>query len=186
MPQKPKILNRKQTATSRLFRVEELELRFSNGEQRTYERLCAGSSAAVIVVPVLNNDTILLIREYGVGVEDYELGLPKGRVEAGENHLEGANRELKEETGFGARRLSLLKCMTQSPNYMQHRTRIVLAQDLYRERLQGDEPEPLEVVPMPLGELDLWVMRDDFTEARSIAALYLAKHHLAQQPNGAR
>src|SRR5690606_24598189 len=113
------------------FRVEELKLRFGNGEERTYERLCSGSSAAVIVVPLLNDDTVLLIREYGVGMESYELGLPKGRVEKGEDLLDAANRELKEEIGYGARDLSLLKLMSQSPNYMQHRTQIVLARDLY-------------------------------------------------------
>ena len=178
MPQKPKILHRKLLATSALFRVEQIELRFSNGEERCYERLCAGSTAAVIVVPLVRDDTVLLIREYGVGVEDYELALPKGRVEAGESLCEGANREMKEEIGYGANRLTPLKCMTQSPSYMQHKTQVILAEDLYEERLQGDEPEPLEVIPMPLEELDQWVLREDLSEARSIAALYLAKQHL--------
>ncbi len=174
MPTKPQILNTKQVAASRLFRVEELALRFGNGEERTYERLCAGATAAVIVVPMLDDDTVLLIREYAVGMEDYELGLPKGRVEKGEDLLEAANRELKEEIGYGARELSLLKLMSQSPNYMQHRTQIVLARDLYKEKLEGDEPEPLEVVPLKFSELDEFLIKEDFTEARSIAALLLA------------
>lgn len=182
MPKKPDILARKQVAASQLFRVEELKLRFGNGEERTYERLCSGSSAAVIVVPLLNDDTVLLIREYGVGMENYELGLPKGRVEKGEDLLEAANRELKEEIGYGARDLSLLKLMSQSPNYMQHRTQIVLARDLYEERLEGDEPEPLEVVPVRFSELDHWLARDDLTEARSIAALLLVCRMLQQSP----
>ena len=180
MPKKPEILTRKQVAASQIFRVEQLDLRFSNGEERTYERLCAGSSAAVIVVPLLDDNTVILIREYGVGVENYELGLPKGRVEAGEDLLEAANRELKEEIGYGARDLSLLKLMSQSPNYMQHHTQIVLARDLYEERLEGDEPEPLELVPIKLSELDSWLAREDFTEARSIAALLLTQRWLAQ------
>lgn len=182
MPKKPDILSRKQVAASQLFRVEELELRFDNGEERTYERLCSGSSAAVIVVPLKDDDTVLLIREYGVGMENYELGLPKGRVEKGEDLLEAANRELKEEIGYGARDLSLLKLMSQSPNYMQHRTQIVLARDLYEERLEGDEPEPLEVVPVQFSELDQWLARDDLTEARSIAALLLVWRMLQQNP----
>ncbi len=181
MPEKPQILSRKQVAESRLFRVEQLELRFSNGVERTYERLRAGSVGAVIVVPMLDKDTVLLIREYGVGMEAYELGLPKGRVEKGEDMLEAANRELKEEIGYGARDLRLLKLMSQSPNYMQHRTQIVLAEALYEDCLEGDEPEPLEVVPMPLAELEDWVAREDLTEARSIAALFLARSALLQQ-----
>jgi len=181
MPEKPDIISRKQVAASRLFRVEELELRFSNGEERSYERLCSGSTAAVIVVPLKDDDTVLLIREYGAGLDAYELGLPKGRVEPGEDLLVAANRELKEEIGYGARDLSLLKLMSQSPNYMQHRTQIVLARDLYEERLEGDEPEPLEVIPVKFNELDEWLAREDFSEARSIAALLLVQRLLQNQ-----
>lgn len=127
---------------------------------------------------MLDSDTVLLIREYGVGVEGYELGLPKGKVDAGETHIEAANRELKEEVGYGAKDLQLMKCLSQSPNYMQHKTQIVLARNLYPERLEGDEPEPLDVVPAKLSELEQWIARDDLTEARSIAALLLARQYL--------
>lgn len=177
MPSLPKILQCKQVAKSLLFKVEQLELEFSNGVKRTYERLAGGKSAAVIVVPMLDEDTVLLIREYGVGVENYELGLPKGKVDPGETHIEAANRELKEEVGYGAKKLTLLKCLSQSPNYMQHQTQIVLAENLYPERLEGDEPEPLEVVPVKLSEIETLLAREDFTEARSIAALLLVKHY---------
>lgn len=179
MPVKPEILNRREIARSRLFRVEQVELRFSNGEERVYERLVSSGNGAVLIVPVLDDNTVLLIREYGVGVEGYELGLPKGRVEHNEDLLEAANRELMEEVGYGAKSLVRLKSVSQSPNYMQHTTHIVLAQDLYPASAEGDEPEPLDVVACPLSEIDDWIARDDFSESRSIAALYLARAALA-------
>lgn len=181
MPTLPKILKCQQVAKSLLFRVEQLELEFSNGVRRTYERLAGGKTAAVIIVPMLDDDTVLLIREYGVGAEAYELGLPKGKVDAGESHIEAANRELKEEVGYGAKHLELMKCLSQSPNYMQHKTQIVLAKELYEERLEGDEPEPLEVVPAKLSEIERWIAREDLTEARTIAALLLAKGYMQDQ-----
>lgn len=176
MPQKPKIVNRRLVASSRLFRIEELQLLFSNGVERTYERLLSGRSPAVIIIPVLNDETIILIREYGGGVDQYELGLPKGKVEEGEDLLIAADRELKEEIGYGANKLELFKLMTQSPNYMQHRTQIVIARDLYPESAVGDEPEPLETVEVKLDELEQWILREDLTEARSIAALLMYKN----------
>lgn len=179
MPTKPEILNCQEVARSRLFRVQQVDLRFSNGEERVYERLASRGNSAVIIVPMLDEDTVLLVREYGVGVEDYQLGLPKGRVEAGEDHLEAANRELMEEVGYGARRVEKLKLISQSPNYMQHHTQIVLARDLYPQTAEGDEPEPLEVEAFRLSELDQLVVRADLTEARTIAALYLARAVLA-------
>lgn len=175
MAKLPEILKQTVIARSRFFAVEEIELKFSNGEHRTYERLLAGASSAVMVVAVHEDGTVLLIREYGAGVHAHELGLPKGLVEANETLEQGALRELQEETGFAARSLRILKTMTLSPGYMGHRLTVVLARDLYCSRLEGDEPEPIEVVPMPLASLEEWVWREDLTEARSIAALYLVR-----------
>lgn len=181
MPELPKILTRREVAAGRLFKIEAAELRFSNGEEREYEYLRAGWSAAVIVVPMINDEEVLLVQEYGIGVEGYEWGLPKGRVDKGEAHLDAANRELKEEAGYGARKLDLLKCMTQSPGYMQHKTQIVLARDLYPETLEGDEPEPLGVKAFPLSDIAGIAAREDVTEARTIAALYLARDFIRNE-----
>jgi len=182
MPQLPKILTRREVEDSQLFRVDRAELEFSNGVKRTYEYLKSGATPAVIVVPMLDDKTVLLVEEYGVGVERYEFGLPKGRVDPGETHIDAANRELKEEAGYGARRLDLLKCLTQSPNYMQHKTQIVLARDLYEERLEGDEPEPMAVRAFPIDDIAAIAAEDVVTEARTIAALYLARDWM--QKNG--
>ena len=137
----PETLHRQMVARSRLFRVEAIGLRFSNGVEVEYERLMSSTSGAVMVVPMLDDDTVLLIREYAAGTERYELALPKGLAEPGEDILEAANRELQEEAGYGARRLTPIRQLSIAPGYMQHRTHIVLAEDLYPQRLQGDEPE---------------------------------------------
>jgi ADP-ribose diphosphatase len=160
------------------FALEQLDLEFSNGERRTYERMHGGGRGAVIVVPLLDADTVLLVREYAAGLHAYELGLPKGRLERGEDPIEGANRELMEEAGYGARRLDIVHSLSLAPTYMSHRTQVVLARDLYPQRLPGDEPEELEVVPWRLDRLGELVRRDDVTEGRSIAALFLVRELL--------
>ncbi|MFT7559888.1 MAG: ADP-ribose diphosphatase [Flavobacteriales bacterium] len=180
MPELPKILTRRDACSSKLFKVEQADIRFSNGEEREYEYLRARSVAAVIIVAMLNEHEFIMVQEYGIGVEAYEWGLPKGKVDPGETHIEAADRELKEEAGYGARQLDLLKCMTQSPGYMQHKTQIVLARDLYPERLVGDEPEPLAVKRFSLNNIAQIAGRVDVSEARSIAAMYLARDWLAE------
>lgn len=179
MKEKPEILNAREVARSRIFRVEERELRFANGTVVHYERLLSGRHGAVLVVPLLDEETVFLIREYAAGTHRYELALPKGLVNEGEDLLEAANRELKEEIGHGARQLRHINTLSVAPGYLQHSTHIILARELYEERLPGDEPEEIEVVPWSLNRLDELVTREDCTEARSIAALYLVRELLA-------
>ena len=182
MPTKPKVLKRSTVAKSRLFTIETMDLQFSNGEQRTFERLirAAPSGGAVLIVPMLDNETVLLIREYSAGVDRYELGLPKGKIDPDETALIAANRELKEEVGYGSRKLQQINSFSIAPAYMEHMTEIILAQDLYPEKLVGDEPEELEVIPWKINNIQGLLATGECTEARSIAALYLTLDFINQ------
>lgn len=180
MSVRPSILKRQIVAQSRLFKVEELSLEFANGEQRVYERLVSQGLGAVMVVAINEQGEVVLIKEYAGGMHDYVLALPKGLVEAGENLLVAANRELMEETGFGARQLEPLTQLSLAPNYMGHKMQVVLARDLYPCKLEGDEPEPLEVHFHSLKKVSELLGRDDFHEGRSIAALFIALERIKQ------
>ncbi len=181
MKKLPVITRCKTVAESRLFCIEELDITFSNGVKVQYERLKSRGHGAVLVIPVVDDDTVMMIREYSAGTERYELCLPKGRMEAGETPEEAANREMAEEIGFAARKLTLLTAFSLAPGYMAHQTQIVLAEDLYPQTAEGDEPEPLETQPQSLSQLLTLGMGDDCNEARSVAALYLARDYLAQR-----
>ena len=183
MRQKPTVLAREIVASSRLFRVEELQLRFANGVERTYERLVGKGSGygAVMVVAMADAEQVLLVEEYCAGTDDYQLSLPKGLIEPGEDVLAAANRELKEEAGFGARQLEHLTELSLSPGYMSQKIQVVLARDLYEERLPGDEPEPLRVDRISLRELSSLAQHQQFSEGRALAALYLTRDILTQR-----
>jgi len=178
MPKLPKIIEIKTLAQTRFFCVEGINLEFSNGTTAQYERLNTKGNAAVLIVAMLDDDTVLLIREYAGGVHRYELCCPKGKIEADEDILEAANREIKEEVGYGAHDLEFMKSVTSGPGYSNHTTHIVLAKNLYKERLVGDEPEALEVVSWKLSELESLILQEDVTEARTIAALFLVREKL--------
>jgi ADP-ribose diphosphatase len=177
----PTVLNSEIVAQTRLFRVEALHLKFANGVERHYERMVAGRRGAVMIIPLMDDHTVLLTREYAAGTGRYELALPKGLMEEGETIFEAANRELQEEAGFAARQFSELKSLSLSPGYLSHRMNVVLAEQLYPSRLQGDEPEIIDVIPWSLHELDALFGREDISEARTIAALLLVKEQLRQQ-----
>ena len=179
MSKKPIILNKTTIATTRIFRIESLDIQFSNGEKRNYERLARKTNGgAVLIVPMLDNETVLLIKEYSAGVHRYEIGLPKGKVDPDETFLDAANRELKEEIGFGARKLHHLSTFSLAPSYLEHTTEIIIAQDLYLDKLTGDEPEELEVIPWKINKINELVANEICTEARSIAALFMTLEYL--------
>ncbi|MFD1260805.1 ADP compounds hydrolase NudE [Entomomonas asaccharolytica] len=176
MEKKPAILSQRIVTSSRLFKVEELQLRFSNGEERIYERLAGGMRAgAVMVVAMLDKEHFIMIEEYCAGVDDYQLTIPKGLIEKDEDVLAAANRELKEEAGYGAKKLEYVTSLTLSPSYMAQRIQVVLAQDLYPEKLEGDEPEPIIVSTAKLNDLLALSQKPNFTEGRAIAALYIVR-----------
>ena len=175
--QKPAILAVESVARSRLFHVESVALRFANGVERVYERMRPNQRESVMIVPVVG-DQLLLISEYAVGVEGYELGFPKGLVAPGESVLDAANRELMEEAGFGARELTVLKSVRMAPAYFSSHMTLVLARDLYPQRLEGDEPEPLDLIYWPLSEIDRLLAHPEFNEARAMTALFMVRDWL--------
>lgn len=178
---KPEILAINTAAKSRLFEIQAVDLRFSNGELRTYERFKPSTRSAVMILAIDEQQNLLLTYEYAVGTEQYELGFPKGLMELGETPQQSANRELQEEIGFKAERLTLLRTLISSPGYMNNPMHILLAESLSPSKLEGDEPEPLQLVRYPLANIDQLIEDPNFNEARNLAALFLLKKYLAQR-----
>ena len=176
---RPEILSIRTAARSRLFHIESVQLRFTNGKEREFERIASSAEpGAVVVVPLLDAAHILLVREYAVGLDRYELGLPMGRYQKDETALQAANRELMEETGYGARELRLLHTLSLAPGILGYRMDVVFATSLYPHRREGDEPEPLEVVPWPVDRLDRIFDGAAISDARTLAALFVARNFL--------
>jgi ADP-ribose diphosphatase len=171
----PEITQRKQVAKSCLFAIEQIDLTFSNGVKREYERMQGYGRGAVLIVPMLDKETLLLVREYCAGTHTYELGFPKGLIDEGETPEQAANRELKEEVGYGAEKLTHVHRVATAPAFFSASMEIFLAENLFSEKLPGDEPEELEVVAWKIADYQSLLAQPDFNEARSIAALMLVK-----------
>lgn len=178
--QLPTINHRKQIAKSNLFAIEQIDLTFANGEQRQYERMMGTNRGAVMIVPMIDDDTLLLVKEYCAGTHSYILGFPKGLIDEGEQPKQAANRELQEEVGFASEHLHQISEVMMAPAFFNAKMTIFLATNLHASSLEGDEPEPLEIVHWPINDYKALLAKNDFTEARSIAALMLVRDFLEQ------
>ena len=175
----PEILQRRRFKASRIFTVEEVGLKFHNGEERVYERI-VGGNGAVMVLP-FDGTHFYLSSEYAGGRHCYSLGFVKGKIDDGENGEQAAQRELKEEAGFGTRRISVLReGVTVAPGMLELTMSFYLAEDLYPCSLPGDEPEPIALIKVTPAEARELVFSTDspLKEARAAFALSLALHKI--------
>lgn len=111
----------------------------------------------------------------------YVLGVVKGKIDAGETPDEAVVRELSEEVGLGARKITLLKKeLLVAPGMLELTMYPYLCEDLYECCAEGDEPEPIDMVKLTPSELKdlIFDASSPLTEGRTIAALVLALHKI--------
>ena len=170
-----KITDEREVFRTQIFSIKEIDLTFSDNQKRTYSLVEKKDSS--LLVPINKDNELILIKEYFPAIDEFQLALPKGRVDKG-SPLEAANKELQEETGYKAEELIHLGTVTVSPGNMRHKTHIFLARYLVESKLKGDEEETIDVIKVPFNEFEKYILNDKIQEARMIAALYLAKRYV--------
>jgi ADP-ribose pyrophosphatase len=137
----------------RIATVRVDRFRYDDGEEA--EREIVAHPGAVAIVAHDGERLYLVAQPREPVGEQRLLELPAGKLdEEGEGPLETAKRELAEEIGKGARTWEELKQFWSSPGFADERVWVYLATDLYDEALDSDENERIEVVTVPLTELD--------------------------------
>ena len=128
--------------------------RFRHADGEVVEREIVSHPGAVAVV-AHDGEHLWLVRQPREAVEDYLLELPAGKLdEEGEDALATAKRELAEEIGKGANTWQHLTTFYSSPGFSDEAIHVYLATDLYDEQAHTDEVERIEIVKVPLAELD--------------------------------
>ncbi len=174
----PTIKNKKIIAETNLFKITELDIHFDRNTKRKYEVISGHGQGAVMVIPI-HKRKLLFIKEYAAGIDQYTLSFPKGRIDKGEEVIEAANRELQEEIGFKANKLLNIFTLNLAPGYIDHQTYVVLAEELEPSKLEGDEPEDLEIVECDFRNInDLICKPTNHIESRAIACVYLLQNYI--------
>ncbi|MBP6859761.1 MAG: NUDIX hydrolase [Candidatus Magasanikbacteria bacterium] len=160
-----------------LFKILQRDVSFSDGTTKLFEYCVRPNS--VTILPFDSKGRLLLIRERRHGYDKDVWFLPAGKVDEGESPMQAAKRELREETGFGARVVK--KIYEKSPSPTLHwDIHIYAAKDLYMAPLTGDEENPIKVVPTPFSKalqmaLD-GTIKNEFISFHIIKFNYMIKH----------
>jgi ADP-ribose diphosphatase len=167
-----KRISEKEIFKTKLFAIKDVNLETPKGLV-TYQILEKKDTA--LIVPINEERQVIFVKEYFTAIDEYSLSLPKGRIDEGHDDLSTANKELQEEIGYKANKIEKLGILTMSPGYLTQKTHVFLAQDLEESKLEGDEAEELEIVVNSFSKFEELIEKGEISEARVIAALYLAK-----------
>jgi 8-oxo-dGTP pyrophosphatase MutT (NUDIX family) len=131
----------------------------------------------VSIVPITDDGQVVLVRQYKHGCGEIVYELPAGYLEPGEDPLECAQRELREETGYSAETIIPLGRLYTAPSVMTCSAYFFLAQGVRPAGLQTlDEDERIDVEAMPLQTLlEAAANNEILNDVSSLAALYLAQ-----------
>ena len=156
-----------------ILHVEKWQVTCPNGHEATREIVVHKGAAAV--VPVYPDGTTVLVRQHRVAIDKITLEIPAGKLDsASEDPLLCAERELREETGLCAGRMTHMTTILTTPGFCTERIALYLAQDLTQGDMHLDEDEFLSLVRMPLEEAVARVMRGEICDAKTICGLLMA------------
>ncbi len=144
------------------------------GSARTLELEHVEHPGAACVVPFLDAERVVMLRQfrYSAGAEIWEI--PAGKLDDGEPPEACARRELVEETGYHPGRLEPLATLLMTPGFSDERCTIFEATDLELREPDAGDDEFLEVVEVPLGEAVAMVGRGEIQDSKTVAGLLLA------------
>jgi 8-oxo-dGTP pyrophosphatase MutT (NUDIX family) len=135
------------------------------------------SGDSVAILPIDDAGCVHLIREYYAAANARLYSLPKGTIEPNETPEGAALREMQEEVGF-AGDLTPLARFHLSPGYLRQQTIVFLARNLQHAMTKGDERTYIQRVSIPYSRAVTMAKNGEFTEARLVAALYLAMPYI--------
>ncbi|MBP1737018.1 MAG: ADP-ribose pyrophosphatase [Oscillospiraceae bacterium] len=142
----------------------------------TATREVVSHPGGVAVVPLMEDGTVLMVRQYRYAFSQVLLEIPAGKLNPGEEPLPAAMRELEEEAGVVPEELIDLGAIYPSPGFCDETLYLYLAKGLTRTFCHPDDDEFLEVEAIPLDALIGQIMRNELSDAKSVAALL--KTHL--------
>jgi ADP-ribose pyrophosphatase len=167
-----KIVNSEVVYQGRLTTVRYL-LEDENGRRFTNETV--EHPGAVVVLPITEQGEIVCVSQYRHAVRSTILELPAGTLERDEDPLECARREITEEIGMGARRISSLGTIFPCPGFCSEEQHLFVARELYVDVGTPDEDERISVVKMSVSQFEEAILSGKVKDGKTLALFSRAR-----------
>jgi ADP-ribose pyrophosphatase len=172
-----KLLNRKQIYNGVVFEIIKDECEYISSGTKTIREVAIHHGGAVIV-PLFDDGTILLIKQFRYPLQKEIIELPAGKLFQNEEPLDCAKRELEEETGYAANDWKHLISIFTTPGFCSEELHIYLAQQLSpapngRQLEEGEEG--MELIRISLNEAVEKIMKKEIVDGKTISGIMIAK-----------
>lgn len=169
--ERPQILDSKEVYSGRVFSVTVDTIREGG---RTHKRETVRHAGSAVIIPVFDDGTIALVRQYRHPTVKYLLEAPAGKLDEGETPAQAAARELEEELGFIAGNLEKLSEFFVSPGFCEEKMWVYLATDLAESKQRLEDDEIIEIVRMPFTQALSMITTGEIEDAKTIIGVMLA------------
>ena len=170
------LLNSETLMQGRAFKIRRDLLKTPDGRETKFDIIEHGGS--VVIVPIDAEGNLLFVRQYRHAAGSDLLELPAGTRDGDEPFEECAAREIREETGMEAGSLQKAGDFYLAPGYSTEFMAVFVATDLKHNPLEADDDEFLSVEKIPVAEAIQRAERGEMPDAKSLAALLLARSFL--------
>ncbi|MEN9562084.1 MAG: hypothetical protein RIR73_328 [Chloroflexota bacterium] len=160
----------------RAFKIRRDTLKTPDGRETKFDIVEHGGS--VVIVPLDADGNILFVRQYRHAAGIDMLELPAGARDGNEPFADCAAREIREETGMEAGKLIHVGSFYLAPGYSTEYMGVFFATDLKHNQLEADDDEFLSVEKVPAKEALAMAERGEMPDAKSLAALLMARSYL--------
>jgi len=172
MKYEEKTLSKKKMFQGNIIDVESWSVLLPNGKEATRDVVI--HPGASVVIPMTEDGQIYMVRQFRKPIDKISLEIPAGKLDKGEDPLECAKRELKEETGLDTKDIRHLIDIHSTPGFSDEVLHLYVAKDLYEGESCADEDEFISTEKYQINTLIEMIMKNEITDAKTIIGILMA------------